>query len=117
LIGLLCLRFSLHVEMKIDFHGEFFYAQRNLEPPSRGTGKRRQKWNVDPMSVNDDYVVRVSSLAGAAGLFIWEICRGDGLAVLQRSTKTFPTRVEALFDSAQSATILTLDMAQHLSLI
>jgi hypothetical protein len=56
---------------------------------------------------NDNYVVRVTSLANAAaGLFTWELCRGDDLLVIQRSPRTFPTRVEALFDSAQNAAIL-----------
>lgn len=68
------------------------------------------------MCGNDNYVVRVTSLAGAAGLFIWEICHGDGLMVLQRSAKAFPTRVEALFDSAQNATALALDMTHYIPL-
>jgi hypothetical protein len=41
-------------------------------------------------------VVRVTSLAdAAASLFTWELCRGDDLLAIQRSPKTFPTRVEA----------------------
>jgi hypothetical protein len=71
------------------------------------------KWNAYRMLGNDTYLVRVTSLAGATGLFIWEICRGDGLPVLRRSTKTFPTLVEALFDSAQSAAVLVLGAAQN----
>ena len=55
---------------------------------------------------NDNYVVRVTSLANAtAGLFTWELCRGDDLLAIQRSPKTFPTRVEA-FDSSQNAAVL-----------
>jgi hypothetical protein len=57
---------------------------------------------------NESYLVRVSSLAGASGLFIWEICGRDGTRVIQRSTKSFPTRVEALLDSAQRAAALAL---------
>jgi hypothetical protein len=68
------------------------------------------------MYENDNYVVRVTSLVNAAGLFTWELCRGDGLLVLQRSTKSFPTRVEALFDSAQNATLLALGAIHHLPL-
>jgi hypothetical protein len=37
-------------------------------------------------------------------LFICEICRGDG--VIQRSTKSFPTRIEALLDSAHDSAVL-----------
>lgn len=54
---------------------------------------------------NDGYLVRVTSLAGVTGLFIWEICRLDGTQI-QRSTKSFPTRVEALLDSAREAAAL-----------
>jgi len=68
------------------------------------------------MIADDNYLVRVTGLAGATGSFIWEVCRGDGLLVLQRSTKAFPTRVEALLDSARSAATLALDMANHLPL-
>jgi len=57
---------------------------------------------------NDDYLVRVKALTNDAGLFTWEICSGDGLLVLQQSPNTFPTRVEALFDSAQKAAVLKL---------
>jgi hypothetical protein len=68
------------------------------------------------MHENDSYVVRVTSPANAAGLFTWELCRGDGLLVLQRSTKAFPTRVEALFDSAQNATLLAIGAKHNRSL-
>jgi hypothetical protein len=61
------------------------------------------------MLEDDSYLVRVTTLAGATGSFIWEVCRGDALQVLQRSTRAFPTRVEALFDSAQSAALLVLE--------
>ncbi len=64
------------------------------------------------MYANDSYVVRVTSPANAAGSFTWELCRGDGLLVLQRSTKAFPTRLEALFDSAQNATLWAIG-AEH----
>ena len=67
------------------------------------------------MSENDTYLVRISSVAGDTGSFIWEICRGDGLLV-QRSTKTFPTRIEALFDAAQNATSLALGAINNLPL-
>jgi len=58
------------------------------------------------MDGTNSYLVRVINLSGASGSSTWELCRGDGLLVLQRSPRTFPTRVEALFDSAQYATIL-----------
>lgn len=67
-----------------------------------------KKWNVGRMG-NDSYLVRVTSLAGASGLFIWEICRRDSERVLQRSTKSFPTRVEALLNSVQDAAALALE--------
>jgi hypothetical protein len=73
-------------------------------------------WNADRMSENDTYLVRITSIAGATSSFIWEICRGDGLLVLQRSTKAFPTRLEALFDAAQSATSLVLGTINSLPL-
>ena len=57
----------------------------------------------------DNYLVRVISLAGATGLFTWEICRREGTDVIQRSTKSFPTRIEALFDSAQNAASFALE--------
>jgi hypothetical protein len=58
------------------------------------------------MCKNDNYLVRVTSLADTTGSFVWELCQADHLAVLQRSTKAFPTRVEALFDSALNAGVL-----------
>lgn len=64
------------------------------------------------MFTNDSYLVRVRSLADVTESFTWELCRGDRLLVIQRSTKTFPTRVEALFDSVQNATSLALGTNQ-----
>jgi hypothetical protein len=64
----------------------------------------------------EGYLVRVTSLAGATGLFIWEICRGDGTQVIQRSTKGFPTRFEALLDSAQGAAALALETLPQIPL-
>lgn len=64
------------------------------------------------MYENDTYVVRVTSSPNASGRFTWEFCRGDDLSVLQQSTKTFPTRIEALFDSAQNAAALALGAGQ-----
>ena len=68
------------------------------------------------MRESDSYLVRITTLAGATGSFVWEVCRGDGLQVIQRSTKAFPTRVEALFDSAQSAALLVLQQLPNVSL-
>ena len=59
----------------------------------------------------DGYVVRVMGLLN--GSFTWELCRCGGRLVLQRSPKSFPTRVEALFDSAQSAIALVQGEARH----
>ena len=63
------------------------------------------------MCKSHNYVVRVTSLADTTDLFVWELSRADHL--LQRSTKTFPTRVEALFDSAQNATVLAFDSGER----
>jgi hypothetical protein len=63
----------------------------------------------------NDYLVRVTILAGAAGLFIWEVCRADGLLVIQRSKKSFPSRLEALLDSAQECAALALETLQSRS--
>jgi hypothetical protein len=68
------------------------------------------------MDADDSYVVRVTGLVNATGLFTWELCRGDGLQVLQRSTRSFPTRLEALFDSAQTTAALVLGALQNLPL-
>jgi len=68
------------------------------------------------MHANDSYLVRITNVVSAAGLFTWELCRGDGLEVIHRSAKAFPTRMEALFDSAQDAAVLTLLAVQHLPL-
>src|SRR6185312_4598292 len=64
------------------------------------------------MCKNDSYLVRVTSLADSADSFTWEVCKGDPLLVLQRSTRTFPTRVEALFDSASKAFLLAFGPEQ-----
>ena len=72
---------------------------------------------ADSMYESDTHLVRVTNVVGDAGSFIWEICRGDGLVVLQRSTKTFPTLIQALLDSAQSAVVLALDAVQHFPLV
>jgi hypothetical protein len=61
------------------------------------------------MSVKDGYLVRVVGLTGAAGSFIWEICRTEGLHVVVQSKKSFPTRVEALLDSARDGAALVLE--------
>jgi len=68
------------------------------------------------MAVNDSYLVRVTSLAGAKGSYIWEICHRDGGLVLQRSTKSFPSRIEALLDSVQGGAALALEALHHVPL-
>ena len=68
------------------------------------------------MHTNDCYLVRIKSVVNAAGLFTWEVCRGDGLEVIHQSAKAFPTRMEALCDSAQDAAVLALLAMQNLPL-
>jgi hypothetical protein len=63
---------------------------------------------------NDDYLVRVKSFTKAGSRFTWELCRGDGLLVLQRSPKVFSTRIEALFDAAQYSAVLVFGAMHHL---
>ena len=58
---------------------------------------------------DDSYLLRVTGLTGATGLFVWVICRGDGGQVLLRSTKAIPTRIEALLNSAEDAGALVLE--------
>ena len=41
--------------------------------------------------------------------FEWEIVREEDLMVLQRSTRLFATRIEAILDSAQAAATLTFN--------
>ena len=74
---------------------------------SRGVKDRQNKNGMWALG-DDNYLVRVTGLVGASGLFIWEICQGDGGLVLHRSAKSFPTRFEALLDSAQNAAALAL---------
>lgn len=90
------------------------YAHRKIDPSRTRNTIYLIRMNADRMSGNDTYLVRISGVAGATDQFIWEICRGDGLLVLHRSTKTFPTRLEALFDAAQGA--LALDAINSLPL-
>jgi hypothetical protein len=74
------------------------------------------RWMTMSTFANDSYLVRVKSLADVTDSFTWELCQGDGLLVIQRSTKAFPTRVEALFDSVQNTTSLALGATQYLPL-
>jgi len=64
------------------------------------------------MCKHDGYLVRVTSIADSGDSFTWELCQSEPLLVLQRSTRTFPTRVEALFDSARKATLLAFGPEQ-----
>lgn len=81
-----------------------------------GSTNKKSRGDDAVMKANDSYLVRITSVANAAGLFTWELCRGDRLEVIHRSTKAFPTRTEALFDSAQSAAVSTLLAIQNLPL-
>jgi len=58
---------------------------------------------------SDSYLVRVITCGTA---FTWELCRGDGQLVIERSSRTFPTRLEAFFDSARNASTLALGSPQ-----
>jgi hypothetical protein len=60
------------------------------------------------MHENKNYLVRVRKFSDADHPFGWELCQGAGSLVLQRSTRTFATRAEALIDSAQIAAALAL---------
>ena len=67
--------------------------------------------NASCSDETDSFLVRVIDLMN--GSFSWELCQRDGRLVLQRSATTFPTRVEALFDSAQGTARLMLDQLDH----
>jgi hypothetical protein len=61
-------------------------------------------------------IVRVVSLPDATGSFIWEICREDDVVVVERSKQSFPTRLEALLDSAKAGAALALEAVQQVPL-
>jgi hypothetical protein len=61
-----------------------------------------------PMSPPTRYLVRITRRGPEAEAFGWHICHNDGSQVIQRSTKTFPTRIEALLDSVRVASSLAM---------
>ena len=77
---------------------------RNLSDERKDRGDCQQDCSEDGHC--DTYLVRVAHVAGTASSFIWEICRDDGRVV--RSTKSFRTQTEALFDSTPTAARLAL---------
>src|SRR5262245_59720406 len=52
------------------------------------------------------YFVRVTQRGRSNGRFGWEICRADNSLIVERSTNTFSTRVQALVASAKAASCL-----------
>ena len=60
------------------------------------------------MSQPTRYLVRITRRGPEAEAFGWHICHIDDSDVIQRSAKTFPTRVEALLDSVRVAASLAL---------
>jgi hypothetical protein len=60
------------------------------------------------MDVPTRYLVRVRKVRANEPAYGWELCQGDDSVVIQRSTKVFATRAEALADSAQMAAPLAL---------
>jgi len=60
------------------------------------------------MSQSTHYFVRVTRRETQPASFGWEICQAESTLALQRSTKTFTTRVEALLDSVRIASSLAL---------
>ena len=61
------------------------------------------------MSQATDYVVRVTHSGPPLAPFGWIIIRQRDSHEMARSEKTFPTRVEALADSARVAASLALE--------
>lgn len=61
------------------------------------------------MSQAADYLVRVTHSGPSSAPFGWIIIRQQDSHEMARSEKTFPTRVEALADSARVAASLALE--------
>jgi hypothetical protein len=62
------------------------------------------------MSQPSDYLLRVTRSGPSSAPFGWIIIRQQDSVELARSERTFPTRVEALADSARVAASLALDV-------
>ena len=60
------------------------------------------------MSQTEYFIVRITRRDRSKGRFGWAICREDNSLVVERSTKTYPTRAEALIASAKVAIVLAL---------
>ena len=58
------------------------------------------------MSQKEYFIARITRHGRSKGRFGWEICRQDNTLVVERSTKTYPMRAEALIASAKAASLL-----------
>ena len=61
------------------------------------------------MSQTERFFVRITRRGRSEKRFGWEICRQDNLLVVARSTKTYPTRAQALIASAKAASGVAFD--------
>lgn len=61
------------------------------------------------MSQADEYLLRVTHSGPSSAPFGWIIVRQQDSREMARSERTFPTRVEALADSARVAASLALE--------
>jgi len=108
---------QIHVCVALAETANLLFGGSNIDLAPRPTRVKDHRNKNGTRALGDDsYLVRVTGLAGATGLFIWEICRGDGGLVLLRSTKGFPTRIEALLNSAQGAAALALETLHQIPL-
>ena len=64
----------------------------------------------EPMRQTEYFFVRITRRGRSKGRFGWEICRQDNSLVVERSTKTYPTRALALIASAKAASLLALPL-------
>ena len=62
------------------------------------------------MGQTGHYFVRVTRRGQSKGGFGWEICRQHDSLVVDRSTKTYPTRAQALIASAKSARLMAFPL-------
>ena len=64
----------------------------------------------EPMRQTEYFLVRITRRGRSKGRFGWEIRRQDHTLVVERSTKTYPTRALALIASAKAASLLALPL-------
>jgi len=62
------------------------------------------------MTGRDEYAVRITRRGTASEPFGWEIVRKADASAVARSSRIFPTRTEALADSARAAAPLAFDV-------